>query len=80
MGYGFGGILLVVGLVLALAVDDSKVQGVHLTTVGWILTLVGAVILVLTAVTLNGGRRTRSRQTTLHPDGSQTVRDNRADM
>ena len=76
MGYGLGGTLLVVGLVLALAVTDT-VNGVDLTMVGWIMAGVGLVLIVLTAVTLNGPRRARSVQTTVHPDGSQTVQDRR---
>ncbi len=79
MGYGFGGFLLVVGLVLALAVTDS-VNGVDLTMVGWILAAVGAVVLVLTAVTLNRSGRARSTATTVHPDGTQTVQDRRTDL
>ena len=82
MGYGFGAFLLAVGLVLALAVRDS-LSGVDLTVIGWILALVGAVVIVLTAVTLNargGGRRVRSTQTTTHSDGTQTVRENRTDI
>jgi uncharacterized membrane protein len=79
MGYGFGAFLLVVGLVLALAVTDT-INGVDLTTVGWIMALVGLAVLVLSAVTMNAGRRTRSVATTVHPDGSQTVQERRTDI
>jgi uncharacterized sodium:solute symporter family permease YidK len=79
MGYGFGAFLLVVGLVLALAVTDT-VNGVDLTMIGWIMALVGLGVLVLTAVTMNGGRRTRTVATTVHPDGSQTVQERRTDI
>jgi uncharacterized membrane protein len=79
MGYGFGAFLLVVGLVLALAVTDT-VSGVDLTMVGWIMALVGLAVLVLSAVTMNAGRRTRSVATTVHPDGSQTVQERRTDI
>lgn len=78
MGYGFGGFLVVVGLVLALAVRDS-VEAVDLTMIGWIMTGVGVVVLALTALTLNSGRRNRTVATTTHPDGSQTVRESRSD-
>ena len=78
MGYGFGAFLLVVGLVLALAVTDS-VNNVDLTTVGWIMAAVGAVIIAITAFTWNSSRRARTVQTTTHPDGSQTVHENRTD-
>lgn len=79
MGYGFGGFLLVVGLVLALAVD-ADVQGVDVQMVGWIMAIVGLAVILLTAVTLNSGRRSRTTATTLHPDGSQTVQERRTDL
>ncbi len=56
MGYGLGILLLVVGLVLALAVNAS-VSGVDIQTLGWILVLGGVIVLVLTAVQLNARRR-----------------------
>jgi uncharacterized membrane protein len=79
MGYGFGAFLLVVGLVLALAVNDT-VSGVDLTMIGWIMALVGLGVLILSAVTMNAGRRTRSVATTVHPDGSQTVQERRTEI
>jgi hypothetical protein len=80
MGYGIGAFLLALGLILALAVQDS-ISGVDLTMVGWILAAVGAIALVLTAVTLNTrGRGTRIQTTSTHPDGSQTVRETRSDI
>jgi len=78
MGYGFGAFLLVVGLVLALAVTDT-ISGIDLTMVGWIMAAVGVVLIALTALTWNSGRRARTTQTVTHPDGSQTVRDNRTE-
>jgi hypothetical protein len=72
MGYGFGIFLLAVGLILALAVQDS-LNNIDLTMVGWILAAVGALLIVLTAVTLNRGRGARSVSTTTHADGSQTT-------
>jgi hypothetical protein len=77
MGYGFGAFLLVVGLVLALAVTDG-INGVDLTTVGWIMAAVGLVLIAITAATWNSGRRARAVQTVTHPDGTQTVRENRS--
>jgi uncharacterized membrane protein len=79
MGYGFGAFLLVVGLVLALAVTD-QVNGVDLTMVGWIMALVGAVVIVLTAVSVNRARGTRSVATTTHSDGSQSVSERRTEI
>ena len=72
MGYGLGVFLLAVGLILVYAVQDS-INAVDLTTVGWILVLAGVLVIVLTAVTMNRGRTTRSVATTTHPDGSQTT-------
>ena len=79
MGYGFGGFLLVVGLVLALAVSD-QVSGVDLTMVGWIMALVGLAVILLTAATLNRTRGARSVATTTHRDGTQTVSEQRTDI
>ena len=79
MGYGFGGFLLVVGLILGLAVNDT-VQGVDVQTVGWIMAAVGLLIIVLSAVTLNRGGRARTSATTIHPDGSQTIQERRTDI
>lgn len=79
MGYGAGIFLLAVGLVLALAVDDT-VSGVDVTMVGWILAAVGAAAILLTALTLNGSRRARTVQTTTHRDGTQTVEERRTDI
>jgi uncharacterized membrane protein len=78
MGYGFGGFLLVVGLILALAVTD-RVNGVDLTMVGWIMALVGAVLIVVTALTW-GRRGTRSVETTTHRDGTQSVSERRTEI
>ena len=72
MGYGFGGFLLVVGLVLALAVTD-QVDGVDLTMVGWIMAGVGLVVIALTAITWNTGRRARTVETVTNPDGTQST-------
>ena len=79
MGYGFGAFLLVVGLVLALAVTD-QINGVDLTMVGWIMALVGAVVIVLTAVTWNRARGAHSVATTTHSDGTQTVSERRTEI
>jgi hypothetical protein len=72
MGYGLGIFLLALGLVLALAVQDT-ISNVDLTMVGWILVLAGALVIVLTAVQMNRGRSARTVATTTHPDGSQTT-------
>ena len=79
MGYGVGVFLLALGLILALAVQDT-ISGVDLTTVGWILAAVGVLALVLTAVTLNRRNGAQSRATTTHADGRQTVRETRSEI
>lgn len=59
MGYGIGGLLLAIGLILALAVDVD-VSGVDLRLVGWILAAVGVLALLISAFSLlGGGGRTR---------------------
>ena len=77
MGYGAGAFLVAVGLILALAVEDA-ISGVDLTMVGWILTIVGVAILVLTAITLNRSRGTT--QTVAHSDGTVTERRTTTDI
>ena len=79
MGYGLGAFLLVVGLILALAVQDA-VSGVDLEMVGWIMTLVGIGVLILSAVTMNSARRAKSTATTVHADGTQTVSERRTEI
>lgn len=79
MGYGLGAFLLALGLILALAVSDA-INGVDLTMVGWILTAIGLLTLVLTAVTMNRGRGVRSSSTTVHSDGTQSVTDQRTEV
>ena len=79
MGYGFGGFLIVVGLILAFAVDDA-VEGVNLYAVGLIMAGVGIVVIALAAFTLNSRRNSRTVQTTTHPDGSQTVNERRNEL
>lgn len=62
MGYGIGVPLLALGLILALAVQDT-LNGVDLTMVGWILAAVGVLALALTAFTVNSrgnGARVRT--------------------
>jgi hypothetical protein len=72
MGYGLGIFLLAVGLILALAVQDT-INNIDLTMVGWILAAVGALAILLTAVTVNRGRGARTVSTTTHADGTQTT-------
>jgi membrane protein implicated in regulation of membrane protease activity len=72
MGFGLGVFLLAVGLILALAVQDS-ISAVDLTLVGWILALAGLVVIALTALTMSRSRTARTVATTTHADGTQTT-------
>lgn len=76
MGYGLGVFLLAVGLILALAVQDS-INAVDLTTAGWILALAGLLVIALTAFQANRSRRTTA--VTQHSDGTETVAERRTD-
>ncbi len=57
MGIGASVLLIAVGLILALAVD-YEVSGIDLVQVGWILTAVGALGLLITLALL-ASRRNR---------------------
>ena len=72
MGYGLGVTLLAVGLIFALAVQD-RIDAIDLTLIGWILAGCGALVIVLTAMTLNRSRGAATTATTTHADGTQTT-------
>ena len=76
MGYGLGVFLLAVGLILALAVQDS-IDAVDLTMAGWILALAGVLVIALTAFQANRSRH--SAAVTRHSDGTETVTERRTD-
>ena len=79
MGYGFGVFLGAIGLILAFAVNDA-ISGVDLYLVGLILAVAGLAVIVLTAAQDASRRRgARTVQTTVHDDGSQTVREQRTE-
>ena len=73
MGYGGGIGLIVIGLILALAVNDETVGPVNVGMVGWILALGGIVLLVLAIAQNNSKRANRTTATTPHADGTQTT-------
>lgn len=79
MGYGLGVFLLALGLILAFAVQDA-IDAVDLTMIGYILTLAGILVIVLTAVQANRGRQAATVQRTTHADGSQTVSERRTEQ
>jgi energy-converting hydrogenase Eha subunit C len=56
----FGGLLLAVGLIMALAVSD-RIEGLDLVVAGWIVAAVGAVLLVAGLVTANSSRKSEHR-------------------
>jgi energy-converting hydrogenase Eha subunit C len=56
----FGGFLLAVGLIMALAVSD-RLDTVDLTAAGWIVAAVGAVLMIAGLFTANSTRRSEHR-------------------
>ena len=76
MGYGLGVFLLAIGLILALAVQDS-IEAIDLTLVGWILAGCGVLVIVLQAMQANRSRASTSVATTTHADGTQTTTEQR---
>jgi purine-cytosine permease-like protein len=73
MGYGGGIGLIVVGLILALAVNEEEIGPVNVGLIGWILTLAGVLLLVLAIVQNNSKRTHTTAATTTHADGTQTT-------
>jgi len=69
MGVGVSLILIAVGLVLALAVN-ADVSGLDINTIGWILTIVGALGLVISMIFWSswGGPGSFSRRRTTYVD------------
>jgi len=69
MGVGVSLILIAVGLVLALAVN-ADVSGLDINTIGWILTIVGALGLVISMIFWSswGGPGGFSRRRTTYVD------------
>lgn len=59
MGYGGGIFLIVVGAILAFAVD-FRVSGLELSTIGWICIAAGILAIILTLVT---SQRRRTSET-----------------
>ena len=72
MGYGLGVALLVIGLILALAVNVS-LAGLDIQVVGWILVIGGLAVIALTAVQLNTRRRQTTVATTTDSQGRQAT-------
>ena len=72
MGFGVSLILIAVGLILALAVNADS-SAVDIQTVGWIVTIIGAVGLVLSMIFWNSwagpGYWSSRRRTTYVDDG-----------
>jgi hypothetical protein len=73
MGYGGAVGLIVVGLILALAVNQEQVGPVNLGMVGWILTLAGVGLLLLSIVQQNARRRQTTVATTTDAHGRQAT-------
>jgi hypothetical protein len=76
MGFGVSLILIAVGLILALAVNANS-SAVDIQTVGWIVTIIGAVGLVLSMIFWNTwagpGYWSSRRRTTYVDEGPPTT-------
>lgn len=81
MGYGGAISLIVVGLILALAINEEEIGPVNVGMIGWILTLAGVLWLVLTIVQQNARRTSSTVATTTDASGRQatTERHHRSD-
>ena len=66
MGIGIGVVFIAVGLILALAVGDA-VEGVNLMLIGWILTGVGALAVVIGLI-MNAQRSHHTVEKSVHKD------------
>lgn len=73
MGYGGAVGLIVVGLILALAINEEQVGPVNVGMIGWILTLAGIALLVLSIAQQNTRRRTSTVATTTDAHGRQAT-------
>lgn len=73
MGYGGPIGLIVVGLILALAVNEAAIGPLEITTLGWILVIAGLLWLVLTVVQQNTRRRHSTVATTTDAHGRQAT-------
>ncbi len=78
MGYGLGVALLVIGLILALAVEFD-VAGLDIHVIGWILVIGGIAVIALTAVQLNTRRRQTTVATTTDAQGRQATTERRTE-
>jgi len=78
MYVGLGIFLLVVGAVLAFAVD-ATVAGVDLALVGWILMAGGLLAIVLSFATTRRGGYSSRRVSTTDPNTGATVNEVRVD-
>ena len=78
MGYGLGVALLVIGLILALAVEFD-VAGLDIHVIGWILVIGGIAVIALTAVQLNTRRRQTTVATTTDAHGRQATTERRTE-
>ena len=73
MGYGGPIGLIVVGLILALALETQEVGPVRVSLIGWILTVAGVLWLILTVVQQNSRRRSSTVATTTDAHGRQAT-------
>jgi uncharacterized protein YacL len=73
MGYGGPIGLIVVGLILALALETQEIGPVRVSMIGWILTIAGVLWLILTVVQQNSRRQSSTVATTTDAQGRQAT-------
>ena len=78
MGYGLGVFLVALGLILAFAVQDA-LDAIDLTTIGYILTGAGLLVIVLTAIQTNRSRQHTTVATTTDAHGRQATTERRVE-
>ena len=78
MSFGLGILLIVLGAVFAFAVE-VEIPGIDGAAFGWILILAGVLVLVLSMVVANTGRKRKSVVVTEHADGTVTESERRTE-
>lgn len=80
MGYGGPIGLIVLGLILMFALNETAVGPLELQTLGLILVVAGGAWLVLTLIQQSGRRSTHTTATTTDTQGRQATTEQRTEM
>lgn len=78
MSIGLGIALIVIGAIFAFAIE-VPIPGLDGHAFGWILIAAGVLVLILSMVMANTGRKRRSVVVTEHSDGTVTESEHRSD-